>query len=119
MPGSSPSRPLSSLGRTFLTVAAGAAFIRSVALIAATQPTVADRPGAFARGGGATDVNPEAAEQGEQAQEKIEAWQQARAQGRVGQARPTGAAQFQRRDAHCHATYHSPPRLRCCPRPGT
>src|SRR5260221_10204165 len=92
MPGSSPARPLSSLGRTLLTVAAGAAFIGAVGLVAATQPAVGDRPGAFARGGGgATDVNPEAAEQGEQAPEKTEAWQEAPQHGLVGQARPTGA----------------------------
>jgi hypothetical protein len=94
MLGSSASRPLSSIGRTVLAVAAGVAFVASVALIGATQPAASGGPGAFARGGprDAAEVNPEAAEQGEQAQEKLEAWQEAEEQGIVGQARPTGAA---------------------------
>jgi hypothetical protein len=94
MPGSSPSLPLSSLGRTVLTVAAGVAFVAAVALIGATQPAVGDGPGAFSRGGphDSADVNPEAAEQGEQAEEKNEAFEQAKEKGIAGQSRPTGAA---------------------------
>ncbi len=94
MLGSSPSRPLSAARQTLLTIAVAAAFIAAVAVIGATQPSPADGPGALARAGhgAAADVNPEAAEQGEQAQEKLEAWQEAQEQGRVGQARPTGSA---------------------------
>ena len=93
MLGSSPSRPLSGLGRTLLTAAAGAAFIGAVAVIGASQPRPADGPGALARAGhGATDVNPEAAEQADQAAEKAAAFQAAQANGTVGQARPVGAA---------------------------
>jgi len=94
MLGSSPSRPQSSFARTALTVAAGAVFVGAVALVGATQPPVTDSPGAFARGGphDAADVNPEAAEQAEQAQERIEAWEAAQDQGIAGQSRPIGAA---------------------------
>ena len=94
MPGSSPSRPLTSLGQTLLTVAAGVAFVAAVAVIGATQPAVGDSPGAFARGGphDAADVNPEAAEQGEQAEEKNGAFEEAQEKGIAGQSRPTGAA---------------------------
>lgn len=94
MVGSSPSRSFNSLGRTVLTVAAGVAFVAAVALIGATQPAVGDSPGAFARGGphDAADVNPEAAEQGEQAEEKNEAFEVAKEKGIAGQSRPTGAA---------------------------
>jgi hypothetical protein len=94
MPGSSPSRPLTSLGQALLTVAAGVAFVVAVAVIGATQPAVGDSPGAFARGGphDAADVNPEAAEQGEQAEEKNEAFEEAQENGTAGQSRPTGAA---------------------------
>ena len=93
MLGSSPSRPLALVGRTVLTVAAGIAFVGAVALIGATQPRAGDGPGAFSRGGphDAGDVNPEAAEQAEQAQEKIEAWASAKQLGIAGQSRPTGA----------------------------
>ena len=92
MTGSSQSHSLSALGRTALTVAAGAAFVAAVALIGATQPAPADGPGALARAGhgAATDVSPEAGEQGEQAQEKLEAWREAVEQGRVGQSKPGG-----------------------------
>jgi hypothetical protein len=93
MTGSSPARPLPGFARTLAVVLVGAAFIGAVALIGSTQPAPADGPGALARGGGgATDVNPEAAEQGEQAQERREAYQEAVEQGTVGQQRPTGAA---------------------------
>ena len=94
MLGSSPSHPLSSLGRTVLTVAAGVAFVAAVALVGTTQPSPGDAPGAFTRGGpgAAADVNPEAAEQGEQADEKFEAWEEAQEKGTAGQSRPTGAA---------------------------
>ena len=94
MLGSSPSRSSSALGQTLLTVAAGVAFIGAVALIGATQPRLADGPGAFGRGGprDAADVNPDAAEQGQIAQERAEAYQRAADQGTVGQARPIGKA---------------------------
>jgi hypothetical protein len=92
--GSSASRSLSAMGRTILTIAAAIAFIGAVALIGATQQSPNDSPGALARAGhgNATDVNPEAGEQGDQAAEKIEAYQQAVEQGTAGQARPSGAA---------------------------
>ena len=92
--GSSPSRPLPRFVQTLLSGAVAAAFIGAVALVGATQPSATDAPGAFARGGprDAADVNPEALEQGEQAQEKIAAWNKAVQNGTAGQARPTGAA---------------------------
>ena len=92
MVGSSPSRPMSSLARTLLTAAAGVAFIGAVALVGATRPSAVDGPGALGRGGphDTADVNPEAAEGGERAQEKIEAFREAIGNGSVGQARPTG-----------------------------
>ena len=93
MPGSSLVPPL--LGRvvqTVLTVAAAVAFIGAVALIAG-HPARArrDGPGASAAAARAptTDVNPEAAEQAEIAEERAEAFEEAEAQGKVGQARPT------------------------------
>jgi hypothetical protein len=94
MTGSSPSRPAAGLVQTLAVVLAGAAFIGAVALIAATQPAPSDSPSALARGGGgaAADVNPEAAEQGEGAQERREAYREAQERGLVGQERPTGNA---------------------------
>jgi len=94
MLGSSQSRSLSALGQTVLTVVAGVAFIGAVALIGATQPTAADGPGAFARGGprDAADVNPEAEEQAEIAEERHEAYEEAEREGTVGQVRPTAGA---------------------------
>jgi hypothetical protein len=95
MTRSTASRPWSTLTRTALTVAAAVAFIGAVALIAGPRgSSVADQPGAQARGGpgAATDVNPEAAEQAEIAEERAEAFEAAERKGKVGQARPTGAA---------------------------
>jgi hypothetical protein len=81
--------------RTVLTVAAAVAFIGAVALIAGSRSAPsADLPGAEARGGPGTaaDDNPEAAEQGELAEERNGAFEQAQEQGTAGQARPKGSA---------------------------
>ncbi|HEX5823194.1 MAG TPA: sialidase family protein [Candidatus Limnocylindrales bacterium] len=95
MTGSSSTRPRSVVTQTILTVAAAVAFIGAVALVAGPRsaPGV-DGPGANTRGGpgAATDVNPEAAEQAEIAEERAEAFEEAEQQGKVGQARPTGPA---------------------------
>jgi len=80
------------MASTLLTLAAAIAFIGAVAMIASTQPSVADGPGALARGGGTAADNPEREEQAEQAAERAEAYEQAKEKGLVGQARPTGAA---------------------------
>src|SRR4051812_36355243 len=95
MTGSSPAHPWSRMAITLLTIAAAIAFIGAVAMIASTQPSPADGPGALARGGGGggtADENPEKEEQAEQAAERAEAYEQAQEKGLVGQARPTGAA---------------------------
>jgi len=94
MTGSTATRPLSGIVRTFGILAVCVAFVGAVALIAATQPSPADGPGAQARGGpnGANDVNPEAAEQAEIAEERAEAFEEAEQEGKVGQQRPIAAA---------------------------
>ena len=93
MTGSSPSRPWSGALRTLSIVAVSIAFIAAVAYIAETQPAPADGPGALARGGpNATDVNPEAEEQAEIAEERHEAFEEAEREGKVGQQRPTAGA---------------------------
>src|SRR3954454_6231391 len=75
-------------------VAVSVAFIGAVALIAATQPPLADSPSGLGRGGpGANaDANPEAAEQAEIAAERGEAYEQAKEQGKVGQVRPAAGS---------------------------
>ncbi len=93
MTGSNQTRFLSSVRQTLVAVAAGVAFIGAVALVGATQPA-SDGPGSLGRGGpnAAADVNPEAAEQADVAQERAEAYARAKEQGTAGQARPTGGA---------------------------
>src|SRR5690349_7303039 len=97
----SPSRPMSSVARTALTVAVSVAFIASVALVAGTQTRASAGGDAIAGRGGphpstatsaAADVNPELQEQAEVAQQRVEAYRAARAAGTAGQARPLGAA---------------------------
>jgi hypothetical protein len=94
MTGSTATRPLSGIVRTLGILAVSTAFIGAVALIAATQPPPADGPGALTRGGpnAANDVNPEAAEQAEIAEERAEAFEEAEREGKVGQQRPIAAA---------------------------
>jgi hypothetical protein len=95
MTGSSTSRRRSVATQTILTIAAVVAFIGAVALVAGPRPAPgADGPGELGRGGpgAATDVNPEAEEQAEIAEERAEAFEQAEEHGKVGQSRPTGAA---------------------------
>ena len=90
MSGTPPPASVSALRSTALTVAAAVAFIGAVAVIGSTQPGPADGPGALARAkADATDVNPEAAEQGERAQERAEAYELALEAGRAGQMRPS------------------------------
>ena len=76
--------------RTFATIAVGAAFIGSVAVIGATQPSRADGPGAVSSGGpgAAEDVHKEAEEQREKAEQRREAYEAAERAGTVGQLRP-------------------------------
>jgi hypothetical protein len=94
MLGSSPSRSSSALAQTVLALLAGMAFIGAVAVVGATQPSAADGPGALTRGGprDAADVNPEAEEGAEKAEERREAYEDAERQGKVGQMRPTAGA---------------------------
>ena len=84
---------ISAFRSTVLTLLAAIAFIGAVALIGSTQPSAADAPGALSRAkADAADVNPEAAEQAEGAQERAEAYEEAQREGSVKAARPTGAA---------------------------
>jgi hypothetical protein len=95
MIGSTSSRPRSIVFRTVLTVAAAAAFIGAVALIAGPRSAPPDDgPGALTRGGPgvAADDNPEAAEQAEIAEERNEAYERAKEQGKAGQVRPDSKA---------------------------
>jgi hypothetical protein len=93
MSGSSPSRPLRGAVPTLLTVASAVVFIAAVLLIANTQPPIGGGAGLHARGGGAAaDANPEAAEQGEQAQQRIEAYRAAVEAGTAGKAERFAAA---------------------------
>jgi hypothetical protein len=93
----------SPLIRTVATVGVAAAFVGTVALVAATQPggrspavdgplggRAAPRP--TPTGASEPDVNPELQEGAEIAAERQEAYAEAKAAGRVGQVRPTGAA---------------------------
>jgi hypothetical protein len=90
MTGSIAPRPASVALRTIVTVALGAAFIGSVAVIGATQQAPADSPGALSRGGPGTaeDANKEAEEQQEKAEQRREAFEEAVAAGKAGQVRP-------------------------------
>src|SRR4051794_31034134 len=96
MSASTPARPLPALLRTLLTLGAGVAFIGAVALIGSTQPRP-DAPSQFGRGGqganaGAVEDNPEAGEQAEVGAERAAAYNEAKEQGKAGQARPSANA---------------------------
>jgi hypothetical protein len=88
------------MARTTLTVAAACVFIGAVTLVANTQPLPRTATELGGRGGPKTaptataeaDVNPELHEQTEVAQERVEAYQEARNAGTAGQIRPRGAA---------------------------
>jgi hypothetical protein len=93
----------SPLIRTVATVGVAAAFVGTVAFVAATQPggrspavdgPLGGRaaPRATPTGASKPDVNPELQEGAEIAAERQEAYAEAKAAGRVGQVRPTGAA---------------------------
>src|SRR5262245_59440901 len=90
MSGASASRPLRGAIPTLLTVAAAVAVSASIAFIASTQPRITDGPGALARGGGGADrlanANPEAAEQGEQTEARLQAYEAAVRAGTAGSA---------------------------------
>ncbi|HET7472668.1 MAG TPA: sialidase family protein [Candidatus Limnocylindrales bacterium] len=84
---------ISAARSTVRTVIAAIAFIGAVAMVGATQPSPADGPSALARAkGDAADVNPEAGEQAEQTEKRAEAYEEAEREGKIGAARPTGAA---------------------------
>lgn len=102
MTARTPSRLASPAVRRLATLGLSIAFVGAVAFVAATQPSRArvapDAP--FGGRGGPhasptvasnSDVNPELQEQTAVAAERQEAYAAAKAAGRVGQVRPTGA----------------------------